>query len=66
MLTGSAGLDAAVEGAKRAIGDQISCRSAGPGSRCLLPAPGGRFGVGISFVEAAFDWSKASKIGAGD
>lgn len=26
----------------------------------------GRFGVGISFVGAAFDWSKASKIDAGD
>jgi hypothetical protein len=26
----------------------------------------GRFGVGISFTGAAFDWSKGSKIVAGD
>jgi hypothetical protein len=26
----------------------------------------GRFGVGISFIGVAFDWSKASTIGAGD
>lgn len=30
------------------------------------PLADGRFGVGITFVEAAFDWSKASKIAAGD
>lgn len=26
----------------------------------------GRFGVEMSFIGAAFDWTKASKIGAGD
>lgn len=26
----------------------------------------GRFGVGISFIGAAFDWSKTSKIAAGN